>query len=471
MKSSYFNFKKIVASSAIFFSFITFAYAWTFLLAPATTAVMWLGRAAAANVTMARAVEWSIIGHGAVLSWFAWRNKDDPAQPSQPVNATLVVNPDSGAKRQNPDSAKWNDASSGRDPTPKSSYSAADGTQAYPSNYPAVVQAVGGVGIANFTRYNAQGQPASNTTVEVTSAPKTGATSTWSGYVTIGGTSAYYYVYEKNNVLTCPAGYSLTSGNCVLQNVAIVQKPAGKVPCEVIKNVDGTWEVDQKNPECTSLAEQLKVNGKTIEYQRSETDKDTVTTNDDGGLSIETQSSGNKRQITTGPYSSAQGGYPITSINDSTGSGGGNNNGNGNDNGNGENGGGACGAPGLPDCSINDSGFKDKDSIINQKADQAIAKLDDRLSQIESVDGKSDFGIDANWIPSLLPGPAIQCQDIQWQPSITKGILAGLSGNVTVNWCDKADLIREFFAWLFGFCTVVGIAMIFFGSNGSSKTK
>ena len=38
-----------------------------FLAGPITNTVMWLGRSAAANPTMAKAVEWSIAAHGAVI--------------------------------------------------------------------------------------------------------------------------------------------------------------------------------------------------------------------------------------------------------------------------------------------------------------------------------------------------------------------------------------------------------------------
>lgn len=105
---------------------------------------------------------------------------------------------------------------------------------------------------------------------------------------------------------------------------------------------------------------------------------------------------------------------------------------------------------------------------MNSAADAINAKHDERKALIESKGTDTgNFGLDTGWIPSMLPGAAVTCQAVKWEPGISHGPLAGISGSVDIDWCSKVDVIREYYAWLVGMLTVWAIAMLFFSSNGN----
>lgn len=347
--------RKIAAALLVCFFVSNVAYAWVQFLAPIGTGVMWLGRVAASNVTAARAVEWSIYAHGAVLGFLAWKNSNDSTAPTTtPVSARIVVDPKPDAQRMNPDPNRWNNAATGsRDPTPKTSYTptglktTADVTAAG-GGWPSIVTLMGGWSGSgmlvvydsenNKTTYNQQttdsttivyGQSCNNAYYGTPTGDAAGGIPVGKGAYSKGGNTygcATLYVKTVSGIpsatsVNCGNGYSLSGGSCILQNSDIVTKPAGKVPCEVMRNSDGTWDIDTKNPECTSVSAAITQAGKTATYTRGVGDYDSVTTNADGGLTISTRGPDGNRDIQTGPYSSSQGGYPITSVTDSPGTG------------------------------------------------------------------------------------------------------------------------------------------------------
>lgn len=456
------------------------SYAFWGLLAPVGSSIMWLGRVASSNVTMARAIEWSIYAHGAAIGFLAWKNSSDTsAQTSAPISARLVVQPNSSAKRDNPEPKRFDDASAGRDPTPKATY-AGEADQNYSSSQTMGVLAASQpagttwtVAVSGQTYYTTYKSLAIATYTGSSDAQKCSSAQTatspgtgWSWSCPVGQSSDGQTVgmwYKQTSGKVCAAGYTYSGGNCVLSNADQVTKPAGKVPCEVVRNADGTWEIDAKNPECTALASQLAGSGKQLTYNKGDGTYDTIKSNDDGSTTINT---GN-RSIDLGPAGS-DGNLPIRGISDngpvdtgggstgtgSTGSGTGN-----------------CGGSGQPPCvvAVDDSAFTGKDASINTAGDAAKGKLDDRQAFIEGkANDTSNFGLDVSWIPSLLPGPAVTCQALKWEPGIKHGPLAGLSGSVDIDWCSKLDLLREYYAWLFGMGTVWAIVMLFFGSNGNT---
>lgn len=444
------------------------ALAFWALAAPAGTAIMWLGRAAASNVTMARAVEWSIYAHGAVLGFLAWKNNaDTAAQTSSPVNARLVVQPNATAQRDNPDPTTWDSAASGaRNPTPKSAYNLTTS-----STYPAQNQPICNIVTNSLNTYFDAYSWASGA-YKTTYFATTTNTNPGNGFVTGGSytcSGTFYYLWQKSVAFTptCPTGYALSGSGanttCTLTaQPATVQKPVGKVPCEVVKNSNGTWDIDSQNPECVGLSSALTANNRTLTYNKGDGTYDTVTTNADGTTQINT---GN-RQISLGPQNT-DGTYPITGITDNGANAGGTGGGTSGQTGTGS---AVCGGPGLPACSvsIDDSGFSGKDTTVNAAADDAKAKLDDRTAFINSkANDSSTFGLDNTWIPSLIPGPAVACQAAKWEPGISHGPLASMSGSVDIDWCNKIDFIREYYAWLVGLVTVWAIALLFFSSNGN----
>ena len=452
------------------------------LLAPISTGVMWLGRVASSNVTMARAVEWSLLAHGAVISFFAWKNASDTsAETRAPVKARLVVQPNTTAQRDNPDSSTWDSAASGqRNPTPKTSYSVI-GTNDYPSGQQQFTTIAQNAFQQPYDTYSvSSGQVYKKTyqCMPTNTRPDSSLTNgslTWSteGTSTVNGAVVFCFSKPTEKVtISCPAGYTTTATGsnftCTLSvDPTTVQKPRGKVPCEVLQNADGTWDIDSQNPECASVSSALtKSNsGKTVSYSRGDGTYDQITTNADGSRTVTT---GN-RTINLSP-AGADGNSTITGISDaginsgsgSSGSGSGSSTGSGT---------GSCGGSGQPACSVSvdDSSFNGKDVGIATAADDAKSKFDERQALVESQ-GKdtANFGLDSAWIPSLVPGPAVTCEALSWQPVISHGVLSGLAGSIDIDWCSKIDIFREFFAWLIGLLTVWAIAMLFFSSNGNT---
>jgi hypothetical protein len=112
---------KRILIAILLFALFTQAHAWLFLASPVASTVMWLGRAAATNPVRAKALEWTIAGHGAI-GYLLWKNSND-TQPASatPAVATITIVPDTTAKRDNPDPKVFDDATV-RNPTPKSSF-------------------------------------------------------------------------------------------------------------------------------------------------------------------------------------------------------------------------------------------------------------------------------------------------------------------------------------------------------------
>lgn len=452
------------------------AFAWVQFITPVSTAVMWLGRVAASNTTLVRALEFSITSHGAAgWAWYVWKNSNDTTpETSTPVKARLVVSPATTAKRTNPDNTKFDDATTTRDPTPKATYPY---SQAAPGN--GSLAAISNVGVGNFTYSSNGGTTVTEYHVIQTyqsglsqaQADSAAKTATQSAHIGWSWSSGYFIAsndwraiwYRTVSNPTCPAGYTYSAGQCNLSDASQVMKPAGRVPCEVLANGDGTWDIDAKNPECSSISNQLTKSGKKLYVAKGDGTYDGIENKDDGGTSITT---GNRtidmgppdgegkqtiRGITDGGPGSTPGGTGGTG---STGTGTGN-----------------CGGAGQSPCAVtvDDSGFQGKDSIVGSAADAAKGKLDERQAFIEGkATENGNFGLDNSWIPSLIPGPAVTCQALKWEPGISHGPLASMSGSIDIDWCSKIDFVREYYAWLVGLVTVWAIALLFFSSNGNA---
>lgn len=126
-----------------------------FMAGPITNTVMWLGRAAASNPTMARAAEWSIAAHGAIIGAL-WFGKSDQTA-STPIEAKIIIAPAKDQPTVNPDPEKFDDTASSSDalqPAPKPSFSSTVATTQAPSSYPLIVQAIGGAGESGWYQYN-----------------------------------------------------------------------------------------------------------------------------------------------------------------------------------------------------------------------------------------------------------------------------------------------------------------------------
>jgi len=440
----------------------SFAFAWGFLIAPVTTTVMWLGRVAGTDLVFARALEISAWSIGSIIAFVKW----DTVGSTSPSTAKITVSLDPNAKRTNPDSSKFNDPSGAqRDVTPKPSFPVDAGLQPQPATYTEVINAGGGVysnGSAPYYRIKhvvtVPGQAADQYCTGNLSLVPPGYSMSWYG----DHNGVCTYVVTKSEPLACPAGY-INDGNngCTLADVAQVQKPADTVPCEVLKNSDGTWNVDGANPTCTEVNAALKVNGNTVQMDRSPTSYDTVKANPDGTYTISASDGNVQRTIQTGPYSSSSNGYPVTGITDgaavpsgSPGSGSGT-------------GGGSCGGAGQVPCAMDDSGFTGKDGFLSGKLGEIGSALDAKKDQIDGLTDQGNAGIDGSWITGFLPGPVVTCKPIPLNISLTHGPLAGTSGSSQVDICAHVTWVRDIMAWFFGAVTLFYIFRVFTRSNAS----
>lgn len=450
---------RLLAFSLLFAS--SFACAWTFLIAPVTSTVMWLGRVAGTDLVMARALEISAWTVGSIIAFVKW----DTPTSTQPGAAKIAVSLDPNAKRTNPDPSKFNDPSgSQRDVTPKPSFPVDAGLSPQPATYTEVINAGGGVysnGSAPYYRLqyvvSVPGQANDQYCTGNLSLVPAGYSMAWYG----DHNGVCTYVISKSEPLACPAGYVNDGNNgCTLNDTSQVQKPADTVPCEVLKNSDGTWNVDNANPACSDVSAALQNNGSTLQMDRTSTSYDTVKANTDGTYTL-TASDGNvQRTIQTGPYSSSSQGYPITSITDgpATPSGSGSSFGTG---------GGTCGGPNQPKCAMDDSGFSGADGFLNGKLGDIGDALDARQSQLENLTTQDNAGVEGSWITGYLPGPVVACKPIPLNLSFSHGPVAGTTGSASVDICAHVTWVRELMAWFFGACTLFYIFRVFTRSNAS----
>lgn len=432
------------------------SYAFVQFIAPVASSVMWLGRLAIANPATARAIEWSIYGHGALIASIFYQDSQKGAQTTQPVKTNFVVENWDKAKRENPDPKRFNDAFEGRDPTPKQSY-AGEADQNYHS-LPA-----SGAMVAT--------QPAGTTWTVAVSGQNSYLTYMSVGFSTYAGSSDAQKCAALNTAtnpgtgwaLTCPAGtssdgervalwakstagkncavgYTLTNGNCLLTAEQNVMKPEGKVPCEVIANIDGTWDVDKKNPECQKQSNSITNTGNKLIYAKGDGTYDQITKTADGGTLINT---GN-RTIDLGPPNSS-GESPIRGITDGPPGNGGSTPGTGTSPGGGGTGGTGttpeanCGAPGQPVCDVkvDDSGLDGKKADINAPLDGVKSAHDGILNAMSQSMPKA---FDWSW---SLPIQPVACQDLVFS---VKGF------PVNVPYCKYVPLMQQamsFLAYLF----------------------
>jgi hypothetical protein len=448
-------------------------------LTPISSALIARGwQRAVADPLFTRLLELSVYTHAGIMSiHFSTKPVTNNGQSieSSAIHAIL-----SGVdeKRQNPDPSKWDDPQgSSYDPTPKDTVPRGGGsvTLPAPSTYPLVVQDIGGSGDRYYSydqlndiHYLVLHRANGACTGYRDDAPPlyTGA---WCGSVSIEGSASAFAVYYRLIPTSCPTGYQASGTSCELVDPMAVMKPADTIPCEIVFDpATGTWESDSRNPECGNFQGttdgSFSIEGPTLRITDSEGDSATITRRPDGGFNINSPTpDGGTREVVTGPRAPDAGGpgrpgHPVTSITDKPpGSGGGNGNGNGNGSS-----GGSCGGPNQPPCVIDDSGFKD----LNPKFSDVVEKAwDDRIEGLNALKDQGDFGVNTSWIPSLLPGPVVSCRALEWPVKVRMMGITVADQIVRIELCDKFEIFREYYSWLFGFLTVVFIAKLFFRSN------
>jgi hypothetical protein len=134
---------------------------------------------------------------------------------------------------------------------------------------------------------------------------------------------------------------------------------------------------------------------------------------------------------------------------------------------NGDGGGnGGCGGPGQSACLhvLDDSGFVNKGDTSSERQ-----QMDDSSqAHLNAIDNAgNDLDISHTWLPSLFPGPVVQCRKMDFVSFISKGPLSGLSGSYSLDICDKLDLVRQVLNWMFGVFTVIYVFRAFVKSNST----
>lgn len=324
---------RLVLAGVLSFGFVAAAYA----IIPLIATGFWLVATSAytlSAVDVGLAVGGTIAGvliaecdpTGKPLDPTTWGCTSGAQTPA--VNTAIKVDLRPDGKRTNPDPKRYTDNAAKRDVDPKDSYQVSSGMTTMPSNYPAVVQAVGGAGTMQFARYNYSGGLSSISTVEVTTVGKAGMVSSWSGSVVINGTSQYFYVYDGIAGITCVAGYQLVSASqptCqLIVPPAEVKKPTTQ-PCELIYDSATKKTVpDPANPNCTGVETVVKnsSDGKSQEVTDKTGAVTKITPKDGGGFKItKTDLGGGWKSVDTAPYDSSQKGYPIVSSSSGSGPG------------------------------------------------------------------------------------------------------------------------------------------------------
>ena len=83
----------------------------------------------------------------------------------------------------------------------------------------------------------------------------------------------------------CPAGYTNSSGTCVLQNAALVKKPEDS-RCFVTRSAN-TFAFDVNDPDCVSLPSAVTVTASSVSVQVTPEHKQVVTINADGSVTAQ----------------------------------------------------------------------------------------------------------------------------------------------------------------------------------------
>jgi hypothetical protein len=441
-------------------------YAWWFIVPLATRLLpyatglavrgtTWLAGTVAADATAWKIGETVAVAAGtAIYASYLMSGESTSPQTTGRIRAQIALVPN--AKRDNPDSSKFDDAPSGSvDPTPKATL---PGT----SNYPAT----SGTMPTSFTTVNASmsantykqwtatpsGNPRifykiTNTTPQATQPLflTTALATLPSGTFTVGqlllvrsyssSTSPYDHIYElaiasaTNNfrglttadtaLLTgCPAGYTSGSSGCTLTDAAAVMKP--DMPCELVE-VNGSFQLDMKNPSCIgSNLSAFTVTPTSARINYTDGTASQVQRNSDGGVTItDANPTSGTTTVTTGPYNPAKNGYPVTGTTFTPpGS-------------NGTGVGSTCGSLSSTPCAVtvDTTGFAGKDAEIASAQANALSKLDDRKAAFDALagsDNAGNHGITGDGLFSLSL-PHTTCQPLSF---------AFFAASVPINLCD-----------------------------------
>lgn len=301
--------------------------------APISTLVMWAVRPAVTS-TLGSIVRSKALDNVALLvgsvAYLAWDNSSNTSAvsgtTSEAQKAVTVIPVSPTAVRKNPDSTKFTDASgssgSARNPAPKASIPVS-AVSDYASSSMTVCQTVAASLNKQLSTYSFSPTSTKTTFYSTTVNTNPGGYSSSSQYYCYdNGLNGTYYLWSKSEPFTpSMAGYTVSgTGSSAVFNLtdpSAVRKPANTVPCEILPNTDGTFDVDSSNPSCDAVSAALRKSsdGKTISIAKGDGTYDTITSKDDGSKTVKT----GIRTIELGPPGS-DGTAPINSVTDDLGS-------------------------------------------------------------------------------------------------------------------------------------------------------
>ena len=425
------------------------------------------------------------IGVLASLIYYVKKNGEQSEKP-EADGPILWLDDPASSRFMNPDSEAFEDAlvSGDKQPKPKNTIDKSASLPTAPSSFSTVVQDGGG-GQEGWAKYKGtSGTQSANVISEFwwssldiklpnipdyqrcvnsnqavpAGAPNTPAT--WCGLVSVNGSTSRFAIWQKTTVVECPTGYQKqSSGLCNLVEMGSVQKPSN-IPCELLQTKEG-WITDSKNPNCESYESKIKRSIKSVQLIDSD-DKgnvsfdDSLSRNDDGSLTFTSNTdTGTVYSTVLKPTGNGSAGYIVSSAGSKpgstigtapgTGSGGTGSGGTGA----GSNGNGACGASGLPDCRIDDSGFAGKAFDVSS-VKNSLSGASQKFSDTIAGEHSKNYGLTKdNFFPDLRFGlPRTECVN----PDLN---LAHLGIDLTFDLCGHwlVQLLKPVEAWLLGIYT------------------
>ncbi len=465
------------------------AFAWVWLVQGARWALTSLSAsrvAFATNTGLRAATAKSLSLHATVGGlMFAGMEVINNPPPSSKVPAHVMIDLSNSPQRQNPDPNRYNDAAAGQvDPTPKTSFDPFATLPVLPSSWADVVTDMGAPAYKLYrnstnttlhkivtSEFQIGYRPgaAGTTTAAIPSAlpddanyPRVASIKTTT--TSCGSSSesspncVYVGVYRYTETKTCPDGYTVSGTTCNLANASSVKKPEKTVPCEVVQ-VNGVYEMDWSNPECNTVSNAgniRTVNANTVELSNAAESLTSSCGTAGCEMVYKDKADDSWVKYTTGPADS-NGSREVTAIENGTGTaptpgvpgGGGTDPGDGGD-------GGDTG-PGCTEgepchVKVDDSGFKDLDTGLENIDDKAQEHFDQMMEKAEGVTFDETHGLEWDWVPQLPTG---SCSPIRY----------GIDDRyIEIDLCEKFEVIRNVLSWILYIYTGMYILDLFLSS-------
>lgn len=241
-------------------------------------------------------------------------------------------------------------------------------------------------------------------------------------------------VENWNTSVTCPAGYTSSSGSCVLSNATLVQKPTDS-RCG-IKRVGNTFTADGRDGDCGALPNGVMVGTGYVSVTEADGTSVMVTIDSSTGRATaisDTPLSGGGTQRTTTSFGTAIGGsVPVAGQKTEQFSGSGDLVG-----GTPIAGTGTCGGPGQPACKIDESGTPTGAGAL----DVAGTALDTAAMAREAM------------VTGLSGAAKVNTLGFVWSPELPGGVCETVPFGVRTwsiewDWCGPLGTARAMWGWM-----------------------